>query len=190
MKQDRTGRCRRIVGWAFTLLELLVVLAVLSILAALLLPTLGRARESGRAAACMGHLRQLGLALQMYVDENGQRFPRMRDRPLEAHGWPEVEPLPPPHEVLADHLQSPGVFRCPSDDQRVYERSGSSYGWNSLLNGQPAHDPEMFGIRFGVTRVPVMFDKERFHRARGEGRGVNYLYADGSIRNLLVLEGR
>ena len=54
----------------FTLIELLVVIAIIAVLMAILMPTLNRAREQGRRAACMGNLRQLTLAWQMYADEN------------------------------------------------------------------------------------------------------------------------
>src|SRR5439155_9511789 len=53
----------------FTLVELLVVIAVIAILAALLLPALARAKASAKSAACKSNLRQLGLALSMYVDD-------------------------------------------------------------------------------------------------------------------------
>src|SRR5712672_3525218 len=56
---------------AFTLIELLVVIAIIGILAALLLPTLTRAKASAWRADCAGNLRQLGAAAQMYWDENG-----------------------------------------------------------------------------------------------------------------------
>ncbi len=73
--------------------------------------------------------------------------------------------------------------------KRVFEQIGSSYAWNSLLNGQDAGQLTVMTIPFDPHQIPVMFDKEVFHRARGERKGVNYLYADGHIRNLLVLEG-
>src|ERR1700744_4522106 len=53
--------------YAFTLIELLVVIAIISILAALLLPTIGRSKESARAAVCLSNLHQVGIALQIYV---------------------------------------------------------------------------------------------------------------------------
>lgn len=60
---------------AFTLLELLVVVAIIAILAALLLPSLQKARQSARRAKCMNNLRQLTAANFLYLDDNAQRFP-------------------------------------------------------------------------------------------------------------------
>ncbi|HWH68089.1 MAG TPA: prepilin-type N-terminal cleavage/methylation domain-containing protein, partial [Candidatus Sulfotelmatobacter sp.] len=62
----------------FTLMELLLVIAILGILAALLLPALSRAKARGYSAACKNHLRQIGLALGMYVSDSG-RYPAMND---------------------------------------------------------------------------------------------------------------
>jgi len=59
---------------AFTLIELLVVIAIIAILMAILMPALNRAREQGRRAACMGNLKQLGLAWIMYADANDDKI--------------------------------------------------------------------------------------------------------------------
>ena len=183
-----TIRAALIFRGGFTLIELLVVMAFIAILAALLLPVLGRTKESARATVCLSNLHQAGIALQIYVQENNNKLPVMRDvspDPLVA----ATNTFPAIHLVLAPLLGNTNVLRCPSDLPRFFERTGSSYAWNSLLNGEDADHLKVFNINFDSQEIPVVYDKEDFHKARGAHKAVNYLYADGHIKNLLTIEG-
>jgi prepilin-type N-terminal cleavage/methylation domain-containing protein/prepilin-type processing-associated H-X9-DG protein len=170
----------------FTLIELLVVIAIMALLAAMLLPTLGRAGESGRSTACKSNLHQIGLALQLYVQQNNNRIPTMYDMPLSGSPATNLAVI---NQVLSSQLGSPAVLRCPSDLARLFEQTGSSYSWNSLINGQDADALQIFTRRLPTTKVPLVFDKEKFHVLLGPKRGVNFLYADGHVKNLLIIQG-
>jgi prepilin-type N-terminal cleavage/methylation domain-containing protein len=165
---------------AFTLIELLVVIAIIAILAAMLMPVLSRGKERGRTAVCLSNLHQIGVALQIYIDQNDNHLPFMQDRStnsMTTNIYPSVD------IVLKNQLGSPKILRCPSDDKMIFETTASSYAWNVLLNGQDASNPNLMNLTYSVGDIPVFFDKDRFHLANGPAFSVNYLYADQHIKN-------
>src|SRR5882724_7801210 len=175
---------------AFTLLELLITIFIIGILAALLLPTLGRSKASARDSACLNNLHQIGIALQVYVDENENRLPTMFDSPIEGEAGVTNALLPSAGKVLLPFLTTSNLLRCPSDNRNLFVQTGSSYAWNTVLNGQDADHLTWLGSSFEAHQIPVFFDKDAFHKEKGEGRAVNYLYADGHIKNLLTIDTR
>jgi prepilin-type processing-associated H-X9-DG protein len=162
-------------------------MSLIGILAALLFPALGRAKEAGRATACLSNLHQIGIALQLYVQDNQNHMPYMRDASTDTNF--NATNLPPVNIVLSNHLGSVNVLRCPSDRQQLFETTGSSYSWTSLLNGEDADHLSVFNLPLKDNEIPVMYDKEQFHKLRGPSKAVNYLYADGHIKNLLEIAG-
>lgn len=105
----------------FTLVELLVVLAIVALLAGLLLPALAAAKGRSHRTTCGSNLRQIGLAWEMYLADAGQRFPDRRDLKLTLPGgyrpwdnWPASDPRSGwAAQVLEPHLAAGGVWFCP-----------------------------------------------------------------------------
>jgi prepilin-type N-terminal cleavage/methylation domain-containing protein/prepilin-type processing-associated H-X9-DG protein len=175
-------------GFAFTLIELLVVIAIVAVLAALLVPVLSKGKEAGKSAACIGNLHQVGVALQVYVDGNNNKLPVMQNRPADTNVL-ATNALTSVEVVLKSELGNTNVLRCPSDTAGIFEQTGSSYYWNNLLNGEDANHLTSMGMNFDPHAIPVFSDKEGFHAALGPKKAINYLYADGHIKNLLTIEG-
>jgi len=172
---------------AFTMIELLLVIAILAILAGMLLPVISRTKEAARSAACLGNLHQIGIALQIYVQDNQNRLPVAFDRSTNAaapSNGPAIN-----QDLAVQTANSSNIFLCPADRKNLFELTGSSYSWNSLLNGQDADHLQVFGMAFNPHQIPLVYDKEKFHFVRGDARAVNYLYADQHIKNLLEMQG-
>jgi prepilin-type N-terminal cleavage/methylation domain-containing protein len=89
---------------AFTLIELLVVISIISLLIAILLPSLSKARQASRRIACLSNMRQMGLAINTYVTDNGDELPTSGDSG--SCSWPA--------KVFYSNVPT-NLFICPSD---------------------------------------------------------------------------
>jgi prepilin-type N-terminal cleavage/methylation domain-containing protein/prepilin-type processing-associated H-X9-DG protein len=94
---------------AFTLIEILVVLAILSILAALLFPVLARARENARRSSCQSNLKQIGLGIMQYAQDFDETFPILvgGDSSFSSDGGVFA--------ILQPYVKNTQVYQCPSE---------------------------------------------------------------------------
>ncbi|HZP82669.1 MAG TPA: DUF1559 domain-containing protein, partial [Chthonomonadaceae bacterium] len=103
----------------FTLIELLVVIAIIAILAAILFPVFAQAREKARQVTCLSNQKQLGLALNMYVQDYDERLPNVTwyDSYDAAENW--IGSLSWPLTLIPYHKSTGrGSFLvCPSDPE-------------------------------------------------------------------------
>lgn len=158
----------------FTLIELLVTLGIIAALVTLAIPVTDRVVHRARAAKCMGNLRGLGSGLQLYLTEHNNVMPTLLTaRAGKSADGDVIE------TVLKEYVEDPECFHCPADRKKLFETTGSSYLWNSLLNGQHLSGLSMMAVITDATRIPVMSDKESFHKHRDVQ--VNILYADGHV---------
>lgn len=154
--RDRNGKSRYDTkgGKGFTLVELLVVMAIISLLMAILLPALGKVRTLSRRVLCRSNIRQIYTGWQVYFEDNDQKFYRGLDDEgvnanIEFGGWRGSSDEYSNYRPISDCLNmdpnsrdSTEIFRCPADSGgilgrpprlKAYELYGNSYQTNTLL---------------------------------------------------------
>lgn len=163
----------------FTLLELLAVLAVIGTLAALGIPAIRHGSARADSAKCLVNLRSIGIGLNGWLAENNMRMPS-----LYAARRSRTDDVPVIDNTLSSFLPDPAVFICPSGKQ-IGNRTGTSYYWNSALNGQSALNLNFLSLATDLSKIPVLVDKEGWHQFSNDR--VNHLFADGHASKELRL---
>lgn len=188
----------------FTLVEMLVVIGIIAVLAAMLFPVFARAREKGRSTRCVANLRQIGMAWQMYADDHDGMPPWAIDcadqylPQIWSHfpGFQALIPSMPRHEeVLRPYMHSRQIWQCPSDtgydvledsglplDGRptAYDAFGNSYMYQTIITFMQRPIEQLRE----PTKANVYFDGYgSWHGGRGFGdKRWNVYYADGHVK--------
>lgn len=154
-------RCRKPSG--FTLVEILVVIGIIALLAAILFPVFSSVKEKARQSTCLSNLRQAGIAISMYAQDSDDHYPAGVDGPQHyVYLWHpdddtliQIKQLPLLRDVLYPYSKSNGIWQCPSDTttERITVTDTEGQG---LINLPASSAYDLFGTSYGY-RLSLAF---------------------------------
>lgn len=176
----------------FTLIELLVVIAIIGILAGILLPVLSRARESARKTQCASNVKQIGMGLIMYANENNEAFPSSTGTNIAMKSL---------NLLFPNYVSDQRTFNCPSDtsvtaasnatvaEDSAFTKVQCSYGYDYTHSQANDADVALLADRpTNESNAPTSANSPNHGgtvNAAGTddvaGRGQNVVYVDGHV---------
>jgi prepilin-type N-terminal cleavage/methylation domain-containing protein/prepilin-type processing-associated H-X9-DG protein len=150
---------------AFTLIELLIVIAIIALIAAILFPVFARARENARRASCQSNLKQLALGFAQYVQDSDERYPQAWDTDLSKAGtssWQSglsnstTEPILWPAKIFP-YVKNRQVYNCPSRKIGTYGLPSCAGSTQNVALGWDAND------NFGEDAKQVSYGYNAFY---------------------------
>jgi prepilin-type N-terminal cleavage/methylation domain-containing protein/prepilin-type processing-associated H-X9-DG protein len=157
----------------FTLLELLVVIGIVLVLAALLVPAVQKLRATAQRTSCTSNLHQIGIAFESRRGTGDRRFPDAAQLPSLTPGKPSIA------QVLGPYVENnTAIFHCPSDSD-YFPAEGTSYEYSTRNVGLAPED--LINKRRRLDLTWVMYDYDCFHGIPGTPGCRNFLYGDGHV---------
>ncbi|HEU5397202.1 MAG TPA: prepilin-type N-terminal cleavage/methylation domain-containing protein [Verrucomicrobiae bacterium] len=190
----------------FTLIELLTVIAIIAVVAAMLLPVLARTRSSSQAISCRGHLRQWGLATQLYSTSHNDFLPRNGSSAGNSvnSGWyvdlPKELNFPiyaeMPWRTNAEMDPGNSVWICPSNPRRSNGKNLFHYCLNEDVNGTGASNQVKITAIRQQSATVWLFDnggaapvaRQNNVHTNLHNHGAQFLFLDGHVRRFRGVE--
>lgn len=169
---------------AFTLVEVLVVIAIIGLMCGLTLPAFQRAIQSAQSAKCAANLRTIGMAVTQAATDNDNQYPEISQ--AASSPYPAGSDAKDLYDTLHPYGIESNDLECPSDMQAgidsAYKKYGSSYEWNPAFDDEVTVTPILYWsptvqIPVNSSRVHLCYDFNPVHNGRP-----NYLYGDGHVR--------
>jgi prepilin-type N-terminal cleavage/methylation domain-containing protein/prepilin-type processing-associated H-X9-DG protein len=176
---------------AFTLIEILIVIAIIALLAAILFPVFSRARESARRSSCASNLKQMMLAANQYAQDNDERLPCDEPYPRLQFSYPAMEHIPSNPacaipstncvlwswpDLLYPYVSNAQIFNDPSSDNESFPDCTLPSGSACPNHGSPYNVPTKPAIYRGPRELTYRYDNQGNAADSGSRTSIGYTY--------------
>ncbi len=188
---------RRFRRSAFTLIELLCVIAIIAILASFLMPAVGTMEQRANSIQCAGNLRAIGVAVQAYLQDHSFIYPCIDPLPkVNVYAaFPQYNPYTSmvaafgAYGITTQTTQCPSDMKSPTPPGCSFTLYGSSYDWKPTLDDESPNQPLVYTRRFFATSGTtgaIIAKLSKVRQVYDDNFGihfghVNALYADGHV---------